>query len=189
MYVSKRKKRGRPPAPPERAKSQQINVRVTASLRADLDAAAAKSRRNLSDEIANRLSESLTRADDWRPFGSRENYAACRLIAEFMQVLRHETGESWIRDAWAKEQLKAGISTILDLIGPSEMPERPEVSGLSPEEVDETGARLAQILVAVMKNSQASTRLLSHLASDLRLHSRREPGLGDLFSAFVKGKR
>lgn len=93
------KKRGRP-ALPEAEKRQQIGVRTSATLKADLERAAAENGRSVAQEAELRLIQSFERE---RISGSADTDRLLASLAAEIALIERQTGKRWWRDVmtWA----------------------------------------------------------------------------------------
>lgn len=133
------------------AKSASFNTRITPELRGKLDQAAAGSNRSLSDEIEERLARSFAFEDEaLKSFGSRQDYAVCRLLADLMRKLSVATGRSWREDPWTHEQLKIGIVRLLAALRPEGEAVQPAMKYHAPETAAKLGEQLAGYMLAAL---------------------------------------
>jgi hypothetical protein len=115
--------RGRPPIDEAIRKSEQLSIRISASLREKLEASSKQTERSLSQEIEARLrlsfEENQIRIDE---FCGQENYWLFRIIANQIRTLEKVTyiGEHrlWWDDPYLFKQVKILINTILDYLKP-----------------------------------------------------------------------
>jgi hypothetical protein len=108
-------------------KAKTLSTRITADLRAALDAAKEKSGRSLSQEIEYRLRRSFeedTKIKDI--FGGRENYAIARLIG----CLLDSHGGDWKTDEENFDYVIASVALVLRLFGPRAT--RPHIVEINP---------------------------------------------------------
>ena len=140
------RKRGRPRKGPSSAKTAVFSTRITPELRAALEKAASKAGGTLSDEIERRLWQSFAfekeRAKVFAAFGGGQNYAVCRIIAQFMKALASATGKAWADDPWTYEQFARGIARLLRAWRPAGPSEKPIIRHHSAEEADRLGELL-----------------------------------------------
>src|SRR5690348_4340883 len=127
---------GRPPKPEGEAKRAYFQTRIREPQRQRLDAAAAVNGRSLSEEIEQRLEESLADEDRLvaalgRTYG-RQAAAVMLLVGEvlgraaphmgFMRSFALEGAEDWLNDPFAFEQAVRAIALILEAIRPEGNP-------------------------------------------------------------------
>jgi hypothetical protein len=148
-------KRGRPLKPEASRKSEPVSIRLTAELRARLDAerTSADPPRTLSQEIEQRIRESFDFDKSIQKLlgGNDYHYWLLRIIAQQMALLEYQTGRRFVKDRYTFNQVKLTINTILDRLKPAGRAAAPEhltKSGLSKAAVSEYGKRLALLALA-----------------------------------------
>jgi hypothetical protein len=154
---------GRKPKPPER-KTVMLTLRVQPELKAALvRAGRGKKRWSLSNEVTDRLEESLSNRGDY--FGSDRERQLGMIVARCAQWIHLHTGVSWRDSPWAFQALAACLQQVLPLLGPAgpvEVPQKvaDEVARWTAAGVDDSecqrygspegiGARVAGIIQAM----------------------------------------
>ena len=157
-----------------RKKAASFNTRITPELRGKLDQAAAGSKRSLSDEIEERLARSFAFQDEsLKIFGSRQDYAACRLFADLMHRLFVATGRSWREDAWTADQLRAGVVRLLDALRPEGEAVQPVLKRYASETAAKLGEQFAGYALAALDHG---VDILAEAAADPYAVIRRDLG-------------
>ncbi len=94
-----RKKRGRPPLPPEAGKRFPLNMRTTKNIRDELQAAAHASGRSLAQEVEYRLEQSFqVEKNRYREFRNKKTYHLMRWFAATLRASELFTEKSWVTD-------------------------------------------------------------------------------------------
>jgi hypothetical protein len=101
---------GRKPKGDYHGKSAVFSTRITSGLRKNLDDAARKSGRSLSQEVERRLKDSFGIQSDRDPAVR----ALCYLVGE----LAIRTCGDWRHDPWHFEAFRAGLNGLLDRLAP-----------------------------------------------------------------------
>jgi hypothetical protein len=99
----------------------QVNVRMPEDMRAQLEAAARKRGRNVSEELLARLHASFAREDEQRrePVVRALNSAIFRLARNIRQfTLADVRNEEWVRNPFAFRAFKLGVAKLLDNFEP-----------------------------------------------------------------------
>lgn len=154
---------GRPKEPEAVGKTQQVNVRVSPTTRAALEAAADASGVSLSREIERQLMRSLD-GDLERQFGNLETFALCRLIAITLKEVEQETGRPWFQHPWAFEHAQKAVAELLTYfrpVGEAVVPDdapllaRLQAHGLTADEIASAKEQLAAFAVGKRAASRA----------------------------------
>ena len=114
-------KRGRPPKDAASRKSAQLGLRISPTLRAQLEEArlSADPERTLSSEIEFRLRTSFqTPQTEIERFGGPENYWLCRTIAERAAGMQQQTGKAWWTDRYSFDEFFTMVTEFLDYFRP-----------------------------------------------------------------------
>ena len=108
-----RKKRGRPPLKGQ-PKRSSFNTRIRTELKERLESAAGDAGRSISEEIEFRLERSF-REDDARvqEFGGKWPYELFRLLAAAARNVAARTGEDWLENQHAYDQVRLAIGVIM----------------------------------------------------------------------------
>jgi hypothetical protein len=119
--AAKKRKRGRPPLPPGKAKRSYFNTRLTGDLKVRLEEAAKKGGHSLSEEIERRLEKSV----------QEEALAPLlELLAKVMQDtgivassyggrMRNAYSGGWLDDPYAYDQAVAAATLVLNELRPA----------------------------------------------------------------------
>jgi hypothetical protein len=143
-------------------KTGVLSLRIDPGIRSRLEAAAAENGRSLTQEIEDRLQRTF-QADDSRQhvfagFGSRQNFAVCRLIGDLMVHVSAAAGRSWISDAWTADQVRQGIDYLLRQLRPAGDSSPPEPRRYRADQVEQLGEMTAagQLLYLDVTDSTAT---------------------------------
>ena len=112
-----KRKRGRPPMPPEDRRGPNITFRTPGGLRTRLIGAAQLSGRAMSEEVVARLEQSFMERDILtRVFGGEDVILFAQLVAGEVQVAQALTNRSWREDRATRELIQSLVNQKLKAI-------------------------------------------------------------------------
>lgn len=139
MVVAKKRGRGRPKVPDEVRKRNNVTIRLRDQVKADLEAAAAKNQRSLSEEIEARMERSF-RDDRLLPEILAAAYGGgCAALVLMIARAMHEAGTStgfmstftlegsanWVDHPYAFHMARMAAARVLDRAAPEGEPVPP----------------------------------------------------------------
>jgi len=104
-------------------KSSSLNLKTTAEVRAQLEAAASASRRSLTQEVERRLIDSLEAKG---PIPSDTTATLLRSIATAIGIIESEDGHAWTEDYETFTAVEAAIAQLVDRRNPGYPPDEIE---------------------------------------------------------------
>jgi hypothetical protein len=111
--TARKKKAGRPPLPPKHRKVRNVTFRSRDDLYGELQAAAAKSGRSLSEEIERRLEKSFSSSDPLlSALAGEEAGVILRLVAVVLLQATRE-GKSWFENRELVETVSGAADVII----------------------------------------------------------------------------
>lgn len=114
-----RRKRGRPPLPPEEGKRVPLNMRTTQALRDRISAAAKMSGRSTAQEIEHRMEMSFQKEDVlYDRFGGTISFNLMTMLGSLITVIEQQTGKDWLKDRKTYIEVKSAFDGFLDAISP-----------------------------------------------------------------------
>ncbi len=117
MPARKSRKPGSPPRDSSENKSEQLSVRVSGSLRDELEREAKRNGRTLSREIQHRLAQSLTEKKRLH-LETDQTFWLGFLVRQVANRLDLHTGKSWRRDRYTFNALDTGLKIVLSEFTP-----------------------------------------------------------------------
>ena len=115
-------RRGRPHLQSEKKRLPTLGFRPTPGVRRNIDDAAKKNGRSLSQEIESRLEQSFLQDIAQRStFGADHIHGLAILVATAARLTEAETKRSWRDDRPTLDALRQAIDQILDVFGPAQI--------------------------------------------------------------------
>ena len=140
------KRRGRPPKPLGDAARGPLTIRLRAEVRRDVERAAIRYGRSLSEEIESRLEVSFAFTQYVRHEWGDDIFRIAQAMAGSLSFLEDWTGESWIGDKETYDLLQLTVANIIrnyrDLINKADGRAWPQ-GGLNGKTPDELGQMFA----------------------------------------------
>ncbi len=143
-----RKKRGRPPLPPEAGKRFPLNMRTTKKIRDELQAAAHASGRSLAQEVENRLEQSFrVEKNRYRDFRNKKTYHLMRWFEVALRASEQFTKKSWSTDP---ETFLIALEAMKTL--------RMKPRGTISKDMESDGALIARVLLNISDLSEGKQK-------------------------------
>ena len=184
-----KKSRGRPPKTPGEPKRSSFNTRIRSKLKSQLEHAAVKAGRSMSEEIEYRLEQSFVQETAARDaIGPSHVYPLMKMLGSTVTLIEEGTGKKWRDDRFTHVLVMKTIDRILDALGPqhSHAPGYEELL----EKAEAVGEALtAAVLGPNAKCSPMAALALLELAGELTLGVRSKEALLDAYERLIRQGR
>jgi hypothetical protein len=111
MARKKQSKLGRPPKHEGERLSKNRTFRVRGTLDEQLEAAAQKTGRSVSEEIERRLDDSFKRIEEL--YGGPHLSATFRILADNLALVKAKFGERWAENDFARDEIARAFATVI----------------------------------------------------------------------------
>src|SRR4051812_30160310 len=104
-----KKRRGRPPKPPSERRRHNQTFRIDERLRELLQSKAQNAQRSVSEEVEERLVDSLRKDAVVDSFGGEHTHALMRAFSAVIQAVESYSGKGWQDDAYTRSQCRQAL--------------------------------------------------------------------------------